>query len=167
MNSFEKFQITVKNYAKAYSAFEKMQKELDFVPVKGDQKTGVVGEAYIYEYLRKQGYKKIEFGKTSQESWDIKYKQKENDRRYIKIQVKTVSEFADKKIISHIRPGFDILYLVKLNKDFYPINILKVTTDKDWPEIKHKEYPQNFFSFKNYNFQTVDETEKLKRILKL
>ena len=55
----------------------------------------------------------------------------------ITIQVKTVSEFSECQIISEIIPGFDILYLVKLNKQLYPTKILKVTTKGDWPDIRH------------------------------
>ena len=42
-----------------------------------------------------------------------------------------------KKIISHIIPGFKILYLVKLNKNLFPEKVLKVTTKGDWPDIRH------------------------------
>ena len=55
----------------------------------------------------------------------------------ITIQVKTVSEFSECQIISEIIPGFDILYLVKLNKQLYPTKILKVTTKGDRPDIRH------------------------------
>lgn len=53
------------------------------------------------------------------------------------VQVKTVSEFSENKIISHILPGFKILYLVKLNKNLFPEKVLKVTTKGDWPDIRH------------------------------
>ena len=55
----------------------------------------------------------------------------------ITIQVKTVSEFSECQIISEIISGFDILYLVKLNKQLYPTKILKVTTKGDWRDIRH------------------------------
>ena len=55
----------------------------------------------------------------------------------ITIQVKTVSEFSECQIISEIIPGFDILYLVKLNKQLYSTKTLKVTTKGDWPDIRH------------------------------
>ena len=52
MDDFKKFQKVVKNYAKAYSDFEEIQKKgINFIPKIGDQKTGVIGEAYIYKYL--------------------------------------------------------------------------------------------------------------------
>ena len=85
----------------------------------------------------------------------------------ITIQVKTVSEFSEKKIISHILPGFKILYLVKLNKNLFPEKVLTVTTEGDWPDIKHKAFPKNKFSYKNCIFQTFDETEDFIKVLQL
>ena len=138
MDDFKRFQDVVDKYAKAYADFEKIQKDeknrISFVPEKGDQKTGIIGEAYIFKYLTEKGRKNLKFGDPSQKSWDIKYTEKGKE---ITIQVKTVSEFSKNKIISHILPGFDILYLVKLNKQLYPTKILKVTTKGDWPDIRH------------------------------
>ena len=85
----------------------------------------------------------------------------------ITIQVKTVSGFSEKKIISHILPGFKILYLVKLNKNLFPEKVLKVTTEGDWPDIRHKAFPKDKFSYKNCIFQTFDETEDFMKILQL
>ena len=85
----------------------------------------------------------------------------------ITIQVKTVSEFSECQIISEIIPGFDILYLVKLNKQLYPTKILKVTTKGDWPDIRHKAFPKDKFSYKNCIFQTFDETEDFMKVLQL
>lgn len=166
MDEFERFQEVVKNYAEAYKAFEDMQRnKISFVPVKGDQKTGVIGEAYIFKYLIEQGYKEVEFGDPSQKAWDIKYKENNQDMKTI--QVKTVSDFSDKKIISHIQPGFDVLYLVRLNKNLYPEKILKVTTKGDWPDIKHKAFPRNDFYYRNQKFQTIDETEMFMKVMKM
>ena len=64
----------------------------------------------------------------------------------ITIQVKTVSGFSGNKIVSHILPGFKILYLVKLNKNLFPEKVLKVTTKGDWPDIRHKAFPKDKFS---------------------
>ena len=113
MDDFKRFQDVVDKYAKAYADFEKIQKIISFVPEKGDQKTGIIGEAYIFKYLTEKGCKNLEFGDPSQKSWDIKYTEEGKETT---IQVKTVSGFSEKKIISHILPGFKILYLVKLNK---------------------------------------------------
>ena len=83
------------------------------------------------------------------------------------VQVKTVSEFSEKKIISHILPGFKILYLVKLNKNLFPEKVLKVTTKGDWPDIRHKAFPKDKFSYKDCIFQTFDETEDFIKVLQL
>ncbi len=165
MDEFKRFQEVVKNYAEAYASFEQLQEEgITFIPEKGDQKTGVVGEAYIFKYLDKKGYKNLEFGKTSQESWDIKFTDKGEEKL---VQVKTVSDFSETKIISHILPGFDILYLVKLNEKLYPVKILKVTTSRKWPDIKHKAFPKKDFTYKNYKFETIDETEDFMYLLNM
>ena len=169
ITDFQHFQEIVAKYAKAYSDFEDMQKQTSFVPEKGDQKTGIIGEAYVFKYLTEQKCAEVKFGNASQSAWDIQYKKDINDKEYTKVQVKTVSEFSDKLIISPIHPGFDILYLVKLNRSFFPEKILKVTPCKDWPnqEIKGKKYPDKDFSFKNYKFKTEDETEELIEVLRL
>ncbi len=165
MDEFLNFQEVVKNYAKAYAEFEKLQKaKISFIPENGDQKTGVIGEAYIFKYLTDKGYKNVKFGKTSQEAWDIKFKENKKEK---KVQVKTVSDYSEKKIISHIVPGFDILYLVSLNKNFYPEKILKVTAKNEWPDIRHKAFPKDRFTYKDYQFVTTDETKEFLEVLKL
>ena len=168
MDDFKRFQDVVDKYAKAYADFEKIQKDekyrISFVPEKGDQKTGIIGEAYIFKYLIEKSCKNLEFGDPSQKSWDIKYTEKGEE---ITIQVKTVSEFSECQIISEIISGFDILYLVKLNKQLYPTKILKVTTKGDWPDIRHKAFPKDKFSYKNCIFQTFDETEDFMKVLQL
>ena len=137
---------------------------ISFVPEKGDQKTGIIGEAYIFKYLTEKGCKNLEFGDPSQKSWDIKYIEEGEEKT---VQVKTVSEFSEKKIISHILPGFKILYLVKLNKNLFPEKVLKVTTKGDWPDIRHKVFTKDKFSYKDCIFQTFDETEDFMKVLQL
>ena len=168
MDDFKRFQDVVDKYAKAYADFEKIQKDeknrISFVPEKGDQKTGVIGEAYIFKYLKEKGCEDVKFAEPSQKAWDIKYTEKGEEKT---VQVKTVSEFSECQIISEIIPGFDILYLVKLNKQLYPTKILKVTTKGDWPDIRHKAFPKDKFSYKNCIFQTFDETEDFMKVLQL
>ena len=98
MDDFKRFQDVVDKYAKAYADFEKIQKDeknrISFVPEKGDQKTGIIGEAYIFKYLTEKGCKNLEFGDPSQKSWDIKYIEEGEEKT---VQVKTVSEFSEKK----------------------------------------------------------------------
>jgi hypothetical protein len=74
MTNFDLFIDTVKQYAKAYNQLEKIQrdKSFDFVPI-GDQKTGVIGEAFIFEYLKRQGHPDVKFGSAAQKAWDINH----------------------------------------------------------------------------------------------
>ena len=166
MDDFKRFQDVVEKYAKAYAEFESIQKDerIVFVPKEGDQKTGVIGESYIYKYLTEKGCEDVKFAEPSQKAWDIKYTENGDEKT---VQVKTVSEFSENKIISHILPGFDILYLVKLDRKLNPEKILKVTTKGDWPDIRHKAFPKDKFSYKDCIFQTFDETEDFIKILKL
>jgi hypothetical protein len=62
MKPFDKFIEVVNDYAKAYRQFEGIQKDtaFDFVPETGDQKTGIIGEAFIFEYLKRQGHPNLE-----------------------------------------------------------------------------------------------------------
>ncbi len=168
MDELKRFQDVVEKYAKAYAEFESIQKDeknrIGFVPKEGDQKTGVIGESYIYKYLTEKGCEDVKFAEPSQKAWDIKYTEGGEEKT---VQVKTVSEFSEKKIISHILPGFKILYLVKLNKNLFPEKVLKVTTKGDWPDIRHKAFPKDKFSYKDCIFQTFDETEDFMKVLQL
>jgi len=129
MKNFDRFIEVVKKYAEAYQDFEKIQKcpDFDFVPKIGDQKTGIIGEAFIFEYLKRQKYVGLEFGNPSQKGWDIKYAFGLAPNGVVLVQVKTVSAFAKIKAISpiHFAPDYCELYLVSLNKDFIPDNIWK------------------------------------------
>ena len=126
---FDEFISVVKNYAKAYEQFEKIQKcpDFDFVPEIGDQKTGVIGEAFIFEFLKRQRHSGLAFGVFSQKAWDIKYSPKSAPNNVIFVQVKTVSAFSKTKRISpiHFAPDYCELYLVSLDKQLIPDNIWK------------------------------------------
>ena len=168
MDDFKRFREVVEKYAKVYTEFESIQKDtknrISFVPEKGDQKTGIIGESYIYKYLKEKKYVDVNFAEPSQKAWDIKYTENGEEKT---VQVKTVSEFSEKKIISHILPGFKILYLVKLNKNLFPEKVLKITTKGDWPDIRHKAFPKDKFSYKDCIFQTFDETEDFMKVFQL
>jgi len=129
MKNFDKFIEVVKKYAGAYRDFEAIQKvpDFDFVPEIGDQKTGVIGEAFIFEYLKRQGHPDIEFGNTVQKGWDIKYPFGMAPNNVVLVQVKTVSAFSKTKAISpiHFAPDYCELYLVSLNENLIPDNIWK------------------------------------------
>jgi hypothetical protein len=128
MTNFEIFIDKVKKYAKAYDQLEEIQKDeaFDFVPI-GDQKTGVIGEAFIFEYLKRQGHPDVEFGHPAQKAWDIKYPFGLTPNEVVLVQVKTVSAFAKIRRVSpiHFAPDYCELYLVSLNKQLIPDNVWK------------------------------------------
>ena len=129
MGNFKRFIEVVKKYAEAYRDFEEIQKapDFDFVPETGDQKTGIIGEAFIFEYLKRQGHPDLEFGNHSQKGWDIKYPFGLAPNNVVLVQVKTVSAFSKTKAISdiHFVPDYCELYLVSLNEDLIPDSIWK------------------------------------------
>jgi hypothetical protein len=129
MENFDRFIKVVKKYAEAYRDIENIQKDpdFDFVPEIGDQKTGVIGEAFIFEYLRRQGHPDLGFGSHSQKAWDIKYPFGLAPNGVVLVQVKTVSAFSKTGRISpiHFAPDYCELYLVSLNEDLIPDNIWK------------------------------------------
>jgi hypothetical protein len=127
MTDFEVFLDRVKKYAKAYDQLEEIQKDeaFDFVPI-GDQKTGVIGEAFIFKYLylKRRKHPGLQFGGAAQKAWDMKYSAPNN---MVFVQVKTVSAFSKTKRISpiHLVPDYCELYLVSLNKQLIPDNVWK------------------------------------------
>ena len=131
MENFNRFIDVVKKYAEAYRDFEEIQKssDFDFIPETGDQKTGIIGEAFIFEYLKRQGHPDLEFGNHSQKGWDIKYPFGLAPNGVVLVQVKTVSVFSKTKRISpiHLAPDYCELYLVSLNEQLKPDNIWKPT----------------------------------------
>ncbi|MFP3089186.1 hypothetical protein LQZ21_02530 [Treponema sp. TIM-1] len=129
MQNFGKFLDVVKKYAEAYGQLECIQKDkaFDFVPETGDQKTGVIGEAFVFEYLKRQGHPDLEFGSAAQKAWDIKYPFGLAPNGVVLVQVKTVSAFAKARRISpiHFAPDYCELYLVSLDKQLIPDNMWK------------------------------------------
>lgn len=167
MSDFTDFISVVQKYAKAYETLEELQKDkkIDFVPEKGDQKTGVIGEAYVYEYLKsKLNPKNISFGETSQKGWDIKVHNK-------KYQVKTISGFSEGKVISPIHDGWDELYLLKLNKKFIPEKVLHIIKGtKSITVVKNKKFPiiiKDKISLGGTICKMEDETENFLKVLNL
>jgi len=138
MGNFDRFIEVVRKYAEAYTELEEIQKDkaFDFVPEIGDQKTGIIGESFIFEYLKRQEHPDLEFGNPSQKGWDIKYPFGLSPNGVVLVQVKTVSAFAKKKRFSPIHFDSDYcVYLVSLNKDLIPDNIWK---PKDYDKAKIK-----------------------------
>jgi hypothetical protein len=130
MGNFDRFISVVKKYAEAYRDFEEIQKspDFDFVPETGDQKTGIIGKTFVFEYLRRQGQPDLEFGNHSQKGWDIKYTFGLAPNGVVLVQVKTVSAFSKTKAISpiHLAPDYCELYLVSLDENLIPDNIWKL-----------------------------------------
>lgn len=167
MSRFNEFRQIVKKYAEAYFEFEEFQKqeETTFIPQKGDQKTGVIGEAYIYEYLSKSSNCKLKFGNHSEKGWDIK------SSKY-KYQVKTVSEYSRTKIISPIHDGWDFLYFVHLNKRFEPDKIYKIKNpgnlnDKVIRGLRFPNEEKQTIIINNNSCILYDETNEFMRIMNI
>lgn len=73
MYCFEDFLEILKLYSEVYLKFENFQKNKDniFIPKTGDQKTGIIGEALIFEYLSRLNETGLNFGTHSEKGWDI------------------------------------------------------------------------------------------------
>ena len=135
MESFDRFIGVVRKYAEAYRDLEELQKckspEFDFIPEVGDQKTGVIGEAFIFEYLKREGHPDVQFASNpAQKGWDIKYHCGLAPNNVVYVQVKTVSAFSKTKKISpiHLAPDYGEqykLYLVSLDENLIPDGIWK------------------------------------------
>jgi hypothetical protein len=129
MERFNKFIEIIRKYAEAYKDLEDIQKEETyyFVPEKGDQKTGLIGESFIYEYLKRKGYLGLSFGNHSQKAWDIKYDFGLAPNNVVLVQVKTVSAFAKGQSIGtiHFADDYCELYLVSLDENMIPNKVFK------------------------------------------
>ena len=138
MQSVTKAFACIQKYAKAYSQLECMQLNLPFFQ-KGDQKTGVVGEFYVYLFLRdKHPASDLCYGNTSQKGWDI-----EVSMRSLKVQVKTVSQFSKARGMSPIHPGWDELHILYLDKKLKPMGfwIVTETSIADEKPLKNQRCP--------------------------
>ncbi|WP_079914131.1 hypothetical protein [Paenibacillus sp. 32352] len=92
---FSKLQSIVKLYADAYNETERFQKENSNKIPKGDQKTGVFGEAFILEYIYKK-YGNAFLTQHGSTSKDIRYYDHYGLETYV--EVKTVSAFSEESI---------------------------------------------------------------------
>jgi hypothetical protein len=167
MYRFEEFLEIVKLYSEVYSKFEIFQKNKDtiFVPKTGDQKTGIIGEAFIFEYLSRQNATGLHFGTHSEKGWDIE----SSKYRY---QVKTVSAFSKTKVLSPIHKGWHYLYLVQLDSNFLPERVLKIKNPNNWKNdiIRGKKFPKtgsNTFEISGTICPIIDETLVLQKTLNI
>ncbi len=108
----------IRSYAKAYEALQEYQENSSLIPM-GDQKTGCVGEFYVYLFLKSSFPKAtLTYGKHSQKGWDIKLAKP--DKTIVKVQVKTVSAYSKSRTVSPIHQGWDELHFVYLVRGFQP-----------------------------------------------
>ncbi len=112
-------QQVILSYALAYQALQNWQEKSPVLIPPGDQKTGCIGEFYVYLYLSDQfPDSTLTYGNHSQKGWDIELS---NPTAVdFKIQVKTVSAYSKTRTISPIHRGWDQLHVVYLNKMLEP-----------------------------------------------
>lgn len=109
----------ISGYADAYSGMEAIRARYPHLLPVGDQKTGVIAEFYAKLYAdHRFGGHPVSFGGTSQSAWDLKVSHLDGSE--LKIQVKAVSAHARKSRISTIHPGWDELWLIRLDHRLFP-----------------------------------------------
>lgn len=114
----------IRDYAKAYARLQVLQDRGHMIPP-GDQKTGCIGEFFVYLYLHsKHPDQAIRFAGHSNKGWDVELGQHGKERR---IQTKTVSAYSKTRRLSPISPGWHELFIVYLNQDLFPEGFWIVT----------------------------------------
>ncbi len=107
------------SYASAYRELQDWQGKQPCIIPPGDQKTGCIGEFYVYLYLSDQFPDSIlTYGNHSQKGWDIQVSTPGGTD--FKVQVKTASAYAKNHGISPIHRGWDQLHVVYLNETLQP-----------------------------------------------
>ena len=118
-------------YAKAYGDLQHLQESDRSIPT-GDQKTGVIGEYYVYRHLSLlHGEENLSYGSHSEKGWDIEI---QSGSKRTRVQVKTVSAFSTTRTISPIHSGWDELHLVYLSRQLYPLGYWKIGDRSIVPE---------------------------------
>lgn len=109
----------ITTYATAYCRLEELQQRRTAdIPI-GDQKTGAIAEFYARIYARYRFHDgRFEFGSVVQPGWDIKVTWRQ---RVIKVQVKTVSAHSKTSRVSPIHPGWNELWLMRLDRSLQPV----------------------------------------------
>ena len=134
----------IARYARAYEGLEELQDRIHLSV--GDQKTGVIGEFYGKLYAQtKYPTAKVTYARPSTTSHDLVVKRR--GRRPQKIQVKTVSEFSETKRLSPLHPGWDELYLMRLDRKLKPVGFWVIERDhrEEWMKkpLKHRTMPEH------------------------
>jgi hypothetical protein len=102
----------------------------------GDQKTGVIAEFYsrIFAEAEFPGAQLV-YGHPSEHVWDITIRRDHHPDH--KIQVKSVSAHSKTSRISPVHPGWDELYLMRLDENFHPIGFWTLLARAvDWSSQK-------------------------------
>jgi hypothetical protein len=108
----------IRQYSRAYQELDDLQGEDRLIPI-GDQKTGCIGEFYAMLYVKATNPKSpVRFTKPSSKGWDIEVELPGSDMQ--KIQVKTVSAYSKKRMMTPIHEGWDDLYVLHLDRHLEP-----------------------------------------------
>lgn len=133
----------IQDYAEAYGRLERLQPPEDDVLPVGDQKTGVIGDFFAHLYLTDlYPDSDVSYAKPSESGWDIKACK---PGWALKIQVKAVSSYSKTSRVSPIHPGWDELYLMRLDRDFRPEAFWTVKkSDVEWSvgRLAHRTMPR-------------------------
>jgi len=121
--NIESIHKSIEQYASAYGNLQNLQDNSDLIPL-GDQKTGCIGEFYVFLYLNQiHPSSKINYAGHSNKGWDIKV---EFENSNLKIQVKTVSAYSTTRTISPIHKGWDQLFIIYLSRDLKPLGFWQI-----------------------------------------
>jgi hypothetical protein len=106
-------------YAVAYAQLQWWQEYHSQLIPPGDQKTGCIGEFYVYLYLMsKYPGISVTYAPPSNKAWDIAVWLPD---RVLHIQTKTFSAYSRTRRLSPVHHGWDELYVVYLSRAFQPI----------------------------------------------
>ena len=121
----------IRDYAGAYARLQALQDRKDMIPP-GDQKTGCIGEFFVYLYLSaKYPGHDLRFAGHSKSGWDIEVGGRGHERRF---QVKTVSAYSVTRRLSPISAGWHELFVVYLDRNLSPTGFWIVTDHSIVPE---------------------------------
>lgn len=150
ISSHRDIEKAVEDFAHAYRRLEELQTREGvkppherFLPQKGDQKTGLIGEYWAIRYARRVfSDATVEFGGHSQKGWDFKVIRTRHSPLYI--QLKTASEFGNGKLSPICKPSrqpsaengdeladyWDELWLLWLDKCLRPVVLWRFNPDQ-------------------------------------
>lgn len=114
----------IRDYARAYARLQALQDRAEMIPP-GDQKTGCIGEFFVYLYLKnKHPGQALRFAGHSNKGWDLELGQHGSERR---IQTKTVSAYSKTRRLSPISAGWHELFIIYLDRGLLPEGFWIVT----------------------------------------